>query len=143
MIDLLIGLYLQYASEKLKADPELVKIAVAHNGYALQFAAETVKADPEVVKIAVAQQGWALGYAADSLKADPEVVQRDEQPTIFEAFNFLLKKLFTPLDLCVSSCWGAHATPFVCVLPKTKSDNHMYSWGGECRQLGPEGGASL
>ena len=113
------GLYLQYASEKLKADPELVKIAVAHNGYALQFAAETVKADPEVVKIAVAQQGWALGYAADSLKADPEVVQRDEQPTIFEAFNFFIKKLFTPLDLCVSSCWGVHATPFLCVLPKT------------------------
>ena len=50
-----------------------------------------------------------------------------EQPTIFEAFNFFMKKLFTPLDLCVSSCWGAHATPFVCVLPKTKSDNHMYS----------------
>ena len=50
------GLYLQYASEKLKADPELVKIAVAHNGYALQFAAETVKADPEVVKIAFSKQ---------------------------------------------------------------------------------------
>ena len=104
-------MYLQYASEKLKADPELVKIAVAHNGYALQFAAETVKADPEVVKIAVAQQGWALGYAADSLKADPEVVQRDEQPTIFEAFNFFIKKLFTPLDLCVSSCWVAVFPP--------------------------------
>ena len=33
------------------------------------------------------------------------------QPTIFEAFNFFIKKLFTPLDLCVSSCWVAVFPP--------------------------------
>ena len=32
-------------------------------------------------------------------------------PTIFEAFNFFIKKLFTPLDLCVSSCWVAVFPP--------------------------------
>ena len=53
-----------------------------------------------------------------------------QQPTIFEAYNFFTKKLFTPLDLCVSSCWGAHATPFVCVLPKTKSKIKSARWKG-------------
>ena len=43
---------LEYAEDSLKADPEVVKIAVAEDGGALRYAAETLKADPEVMKIA-------------------------------------------------------------------------------------------
>ena len=93
-----------------------------------EYIAKKSTCDPMLESIENNACNYAQGHA---IQAHPEVVQRDEQPTIFEAFNFFTTKLFTPLDLCVSSCWGAHATPFVCVLPKTKSDNHMYSWEGE------------
>ena len=62
---------LEYAEDSLKADPEVVKIAVAQERCALEYA----QADPEVVRIAVAKNGIALRYAAELLKADPEVVK--------------------------------------------------------------------
>ena len=39
------GLYLQYASEKLKADPELVKIAVGQKGLHSSFSSESDEED--------------------------------------------------------------------------------------------------
>ena len=52
---------LEYAEDSLKADPEVVKIAVAQEGCALEYA----EADPETVRIAVAKNGLALRYAAE------------------------------------------------------------------------------
>ena len=66
---------LEYAEDSLKADPEVVKIAVVQKGCALGHAGESLNSDPEVVRIAVAKNGIALRYAAELLKADPEVVK--------------------------------------------------------------------
>ena len=43
------GRVLAFASEALRADPEVVIEAVERNGEALQFASEELKADKEVV----------------------------------------------------------------------------------------------
>ena len=58
-------------------------IAVAQNGCALEYASDELKNDKEVVMIAVAQNGWALEYASDEMKSDKEVataaVMQDER----------------------------------------------------------------
>lgn len=68
------GFALQYASEALRADKEVVMAAVHTTGWALDYAAPHLKADKEVVLAAVRQNGWALRYAADVLRADKQVV---------------------------------------------------------------------
>jgi NAD kinase len=69
------GYLLQHASEKLKNDPKIVKIAVTECGQALKFASEELKNDPEIVKIALAQDGFALQFASEELKNNPEIVK--------------------------------------------------------------------
>lgn len=65
---------LQYASQELRADKEIVMNAVAKNGYALAFASSSLKNDKEVVRAAVAQNGAALQYASTTLKSDKDIV---------------------------------------------------------------------
>jgi len=68
------GHALDYASEELKADMEVVLAAIAQNGCALDYASKELKGDKEFVLAAVAQNGCALAYASKELKADKEVV---------------------------------------------------------------------
>ena len=65
---------LQYASEELKKDKDVVMVAVAQNGLALEYASDELKNDKEVVMAAVTQKGLALQYASAELKNDKEVV---------------------------------------------------------------------
>ena len=58
----------------LRADKEVVLMAVAQQGSALRHAAGWLRADRKVVLAAVAQDGTALKHAADWLRADREVV---------------------------------------------------------------------
>ena len=78
------GSALEFASETLKADKEVVMAAVQEKGsvgYALEYASETLKADKEVVMAAVQQNSSYAGkkavqkYASDDLKADPEILR--------------------------------------------------------------------
>ena len=48
---------------------------VSNNGRALQYASEELKADKEVVMAAVTNDGLALQYASEELRADKEVVK--------------------------------------------------------------------
>ena len=68
------GLALQYVSDTLKADKEIVMAAVQQNGLALQYASDTLKADKEIVMATVQQDGLALQYASNTLKEDKEIV---------------------------------------------------------------------
>ena len=63
------------ASEELKRDPEVVKLALAQDGHALMYAADELKRDPEVVMVALEQNGNALEHAAVELQRDPELVE--------------------------------------------------------------------
>ena len=49
--------------------------AVAKNGYALQYATEELRGDREVVMTAVAQHGYALEYATEELRGDKEIME--------------------------------------------------------------------
>ena len=68
------GYALEYASEALKADREVVMAAIENIGYALQYASEELRSDSQFILAAVEKNGYALKYASDVLKADPEVV---------------------------------------------------------------------
>jgi hypothetical protein len=62
------------AAPVVRADKEVLLVAVAKDFLALRHAAAELKADKDVVLAAVAQNGWALEHAAAELKADKEVV---------------------------------------------------------------------
>ena len=67
------GWQLQYASEEIKKDREVVLAAVKKNGYALTYASDELKKDREFILAAVKQDRHALGYASEELQNDPEI----------------------------------------------------------------------
>jgi len=68
------GSTLQYASDVLKADREIVLEAIRNSrGDALEWASNELKGDREIVLEAVSKYGSNLQYASDKLKADPEI----------------------------------------------------------------------
>ena len=69
------GRALQYATEELKGDREIVLAVVSKHGLALQFATEELKGDREIVLAAVSKDGRALNYATNRLKADEEMMR--------------------------------------------------------------------
>ena len=69
------GRALQYATEELKGDHEIVLAAVSNYGQALQYAAEELKGDREIVLAAVSEDGCSLNYATNGLKADEEMMR--------------------------------------------------------------------
>ena len=69
----LIGL--QYASDAIKSDKDVVLAAVQRNGRSLRYASDDLKNDKDVVLAAISQYGGALSYVGDELlKNDKEVV---------------------------------------------------------------------
>lgn len=65
---------LKYVSNELKDDKEVVMIGVK-NGAALQYASNRLKDDKEVVLKAVKTNGNALKYASSRLKDDEEIAE--------------------------------------------------------------------
>merc|ERR1711862_81163 len=72
---------LQFASQNLKADKELVLKAVKFSWRALQHASDKLKSDQDIVNAALAQSPRALQFVAESMKNNRdlvlEVVKRD------------------------------------------------------------------
>jgi len=52
-----------------------VKVVVKKNGYALEYASDKLKHDREIVLEAVKSRGHALEYASEELKNDKKIVQ--------------------------------------------------------------------
>ncbi len=59
----------------LKANRELVLIAVRQNGMALEYAHESLKTDREIVITAIEQNGRALKFADESLNTEPNITK--------------------------------------------------------------------
>ena len=59
---------MQYASDELKNDKNIVMEAVKQYGGALYFASDELKNDKSIVMEAVKQDGSALDFASDELK---------------------------------------------------------------------------
>lgn len=68
------GLALEYAAQVFKNDNEIVLTAVRQDGYALMLASAALKGNKEIVLAAVLQNGCALQYASDALKNEKEIV---------------------------------------------------------------------
>ena len=83
---------LQFASEKLRNDKEVVREAIKQNGYTIRYASEELKNDKEVVLEAVKQNGKALLYASKELRNDKEVVLEAVRQD-GEALNYASKEL--------------------------------------------------
>jgi hypothetical protein len=77
---------LDYVSDELKADKDVVLAAVKKDGISLKYASANLKADKEVVLAAVEKSEYALNYASDELKADKEVILAavKHHPTAFQ-----------------------------------------------------------
>ena len=62
------GLALEYASDELETDQQVVLATVKQNGLALKFASDELKTDQQVVLEAVKQTGLAVKFASDHLR---------------------------------------------------------------------------
>lgn len=69
------GLNLQFASEELRNDKEIVLEAVQNRGSALQYASVELKNDREIVLEAIKFDKEAIQYASEEMKNDPEIVE--------------------------------------------------------------------
>ena len=92
------GFALEYVSDKLKNDKEIVLIAVDHTGRApravaraLFYASDTLKNDVDVVLTAVTSHGAALEYASDTLKNNEEVVMAAIREEKYREFDSALE----------------------------------------------------
>ena len=68
------GWALQFATEMLKGERNIVMKAVSQTGWALQFATEELKGDREIVMNAVSQTWQALNFSAEGLRSDREII---------------------------------------------------------------------
>jgi hypothetical protein len=55
-----VAVLLQYASEDLKSDREIVLAAVTQRGWSLKYASDALKADRDIVLVAVTKAGSTL-----------------------------------------------------------------------------------
>ena len=68
------GFDLEFASEELRAERQVVLAAVKQFGNALEYASKELRADREIVLAAVKRNGWALRFASKELRADRQFV---------------------------------------------------------------------
>jgi hypothetical protein len=69
------GYALQFASDKLKDDKEIVLTAIGkYEGDVLEYASERLKDDKETVLSAVGRCEYSIGYASERLRHDADVI---------------------------------------------------------------------
>ena len=68
------GNALEYASDELKNDYNIVMKALSNNGNALQYASDEIRNDRNIVMFAIENSSFALEYASDELQNDREVI---------------------------------------------------------------------
>ena len=94
------------ASEELKDDKELVRIAVASFGNALEFASRALKRDPELADLAMARDPWIFTVLGKSLRNDRERAKRaiDADPGLMRFCHQELFKDTEFMEHCVQRC---------------------------------------
>ncbi|EFC35541.1 predicted protein [Naegleria gruberi] len=69
------GTYLQYATDTLKGNVELVTESVKNRGIALQFASNTMRSNYDICYLAVSQNPEAIQFVDDSLQQNEKIVE--------------------------------------------------------------------
>ena len=90
---------MQFASEELRANADVVLTAVCSHGCALEFAAKELRADRHIVIVAAETDGLSLQFASDELRTNREVVMvaassAGEDALAFAASSLRRDKLF-------------------------------------------------
>ena len=80
---------IQYLSDELRNDREIVLMAVKQNGYLIQYLSDELKNDREIVLEAVKQDGRLIKYLSD------EIYEAAEDGNEYES----IKKYFEMKDL--------------------------------------------
>ena len=68
------GCNLQYASEELQSNCNIVMAAIREGGGALQYASEELQGSYNIVMAAIRKSGGSLQYASEELKSNFDVV---------------------------------------------------------------------
>ncbi|KAG2373378.1 hypothetical protein C9374_012244 [Naegleria lovaniensis] len=114
------GLCLEFMSNELKSNREVVMDAISQNGNALKFASEELRDDTKIVDLAldydlecirfasqnvlscksymmdvISENGFLLEYASDNLKADEQIIEKaflqEPQSIEFASIEFLME----------------------------------------------------
>ena len=64
------GLELEFASDKLKNNPEIVKLACLNNGLALKYASIELRNNPEIINIAISSNNHSFKFVSNDLRND-------------------------------------------------------------------------
>ena len=80
---------MEYASEQLQNDEEVVLAAVTDCGVALQYASDKLQNDKAIVLAAVSQDGNAFDHASEDLQDDLEVVQTAIIQLLIKRYNIM------------------------------------------------------
>ena len=67
------GQALYYASEELRNDKEVVRVAVENKGIIIKYASKTLIDDKELAEIAVKQNKQAFHFISDKSKKDEDI----------------------------------------------------------------------
>lgn len=74
---------LQFASQSLQDDREIVLMAIQNTPFALQFASERLQDDKEIVLAAIKDSCYSLQFISERLQDDKEVVLTAMQNSVF------------------------------------------------------------
>jgi hypothetical protein len=95
---------LKIVSPGLKADKEVVLLAVALYGRALQWASQQLRDDKEVALAAVKQDPFVLNWASESLRKDKEFVIaaiKSQEGRLSFIPDFVLREWFSDRDVAI------------------------------------------
>ena len=84
---------LEYASQELRDDKEFMLELVSADGHLLRYVSEDLKADKNIVLAAVKKNGFALNYASQELRDDEEVVLEAIKTSTGYAFKYASPRL--------------------------------------------------
>lgn len=64
---------MQYASNELQNDKEVVLAAVSNDGFAWQYASDALQHDTNIVIVAIQNAPYIQKYLPDNIKEDPKI----------------------------------------------------------------------
>lgn len=142
---------LEFASERLKNNRDIVMYAVERYGCALAFAGEKLRDDREIVLTAVRQDGIALAFASLNLRADYRIVSEAVRQCE-DAIEYASEDLKRILNKSqkgtkrMSNIIGLIFDFDITLAPEFQQQTLFDKWGitaeqfwGECAELGKRG----
>lgn len=98
------GCSLQYASDELKDDYEIVLEACRREGYNLKYASERLRTNENIVLFASRNDGWALQYASEILKDNKSFILKSSKQDGFYTLQYASDRLKKDKEVILEAC---------------------------------------